>query len=67
MTGADKARAASANLVLDTHRVVRDGSVWTCQACGQVWPFPGRVPDDAGPCVVRRWGDQDSIASGETT
>lgn len=59
MTGADEAREASANIVLNNHRVVRDGSVWACVAgCRRTWPFPGRVPDDAGPCVERRWGDQ---------
>lgn len=57
-TGADVAREASAALVLDNHRVHRDGSVWYCAGCGSTWPFPAPVPASAGPCIPRRWGDQ---------
>ena len=58
MTGADDARAVGNATVIDNHRVVRDGSVWTCVHCKGTWPFPGGVPTDPGPCVPRRWGDQ---------
>lgn len=58
MTAADAARAAGNATVLDTHRVVRDGSVWACLHCRATWPFPAPLPADPGPCVPRRWGDQ---------
>jgi hypothetical protein len=58
VTAADAARAAGNATVLDTHRVVRDGSVWACLHCRATWPFPAPLPADPGPCVPRRWGDQ---------
>lgn len=58
-TGADIARAASEAIVLTNHRVVRDGSVWTCMGgCGRTWPWPAPLPEPVGECVPRRWGDQ---------
>jgi len=57
-TGADAAREASAGIVLDNHRVVRDGSVWACLHCKRTWPFPQPLPEPVEPCVPRRWGDR---------
>jgi hypothetical protein len=57
-TRADEARATSAGLVLDNHRIERDGSMWLCVHCKATWPWPRPLPMPAVPCVPRRWGDQ---------
>lgn len=49
-----KARA----VVLDNHRMVRNGSLWACMHCPAAWPFPAPVPSDAGPCVPRPWREE---------
>lgn len=41
--------------VLTNHNVRRDGSFWSCRHCGRTWPYPSPLPDDAGPCVPRKW------------
>lgn len=46
------------DLVLDHHRVVRDGSVWLCSRCRRTWPWPTPVPADVEPCQRRTWGEQ---------
>lgn len=46
-----------ADAVLDNHNVYRNGSVWACRFCSRTWPFPSPLPDSAGPCTPRRWGD----------
>lgn len=43
--------------VLDNHSVVRDGSYWTCRFCGEQWPYPTPLPETAGTCVPRKWGE----------
>lgn len=58
MTGADRAREASAGIVLDNHRIARDGSVWMCSLCKLTWPYPQPLPSPVAPCAPRRWGDQ---------
>lgn len=56
MTRADSIEK-TADAVLTNHRVVRDGNFWTCRHCKSQWPFPSPLPDDAGQCAPRRWGD----------
>lgn len=47
----------TADAVLNNHRIVLDGSVWTCLFCKRTWPYPQPLPVPAVPCVPRRWGD----------
>jgi hypothetical protein len=54
---ADEDRARSAGLVLDNHRLARDGGVWQCMHCPSAWPWPQPMPTPVTPCVPRRWGD----------
>lgn len=57
-TGADAARSAADATVMTNHRVVRNGSLWSCTFCRAAWPFPSPIPQDTTPCVLRLWGDQ---------
>jgi hypothetical protein len=57
-TLADEDRARSAGLLLDNHRLARDGIVWRCVHCESAWSWPQPIASAAAPCVSRRWGDQ---------
>lgn len=41
--------------VLNNHRMVRNGSWWTCMFCPHRVAFPSPWPLPAGPCVPRAW------------
>lgn len=56
-TRAEEQRESSSRITMTGHRVIRNGSVWSCMHCPQAWPFPAPLPDDPGPCVTRTWGD----------
>lgn len=58
MSGVDEVRARSDAMIMDNHRIERDGSVWLCRFCRTTWPYPQPLPEPATPCVPRRWGDQ---------
>lgn len=45
----------TADAVLANHRVVRNGSLWSCKFCPASWPFGTPKPDDLGQCVPRPW------------
>jgi hypothetical protein len=44
------------DMVLDNHRVHRDGSFWRCEFCNGTWPFPSPIPQAEHRCVPRKWG-----------
>jgi hypothetical protein len=45
----------AAKVVLDNHRVIRDGSLWFCPRCGSTWPGDIPIPSDVTPCHPRSW------------
>lgn len=46
--------------VHDNHSLFRNGSYWQCKrGCGERWPFPMPASGVTGPCVPRRWGDEE--------
>jgi hypothetical protein len=49
--------ASTAAVMLDNHRVIRDGSVWFCPRCKRTWPYPQPLPTDTEPCTPRKWSE----------